>query len=56
MFEYVDFLHFDFRGINFSNVRYYIKDYEYSATMIVVCLFLYPPIQSKRLARKSLLG
>ena len=26
MFEYVDFLHFDFRGINLSNVRRYIKD------------------------------
>ena len=23
MFEYVDFLHFDFRGINFSNLRHY---------------------------------
>ena len=31
-------------------VRYYIKDKEYSATMIVVCLFLYLPIQSNRLA------
>ena len=23
MFEYVDFLYFDFRGINLSNVRHY---------------------------------
>ena len=26
MLVYVGFLHFDFRGINFSNVRYYVKD------------------------------
>ena len=26
MFGYVGFLHFDFRGINLSNVRHYIKD------------------------------
>ena len=30
MFEYVDFRHFDFSGINL------FKDYEYSATTIVV--------------------
>ena len=44
MFEYVDFLHFDFRGINLSIGDTTFKDEEYSATTIVVCLFFYPPI------------
>ena len=26
MFGYVDFLHFDFKGINLSNVRHHVKD------------------------------
>ena len=26
MFGYVDFFHFDFRGVNLSNVRHYVKD------------------------------
>ena len=34
MFEYIDFLHFDFR-VNLSNSRHYY----YNATTIVVCLF-----------------
>ena len=47
MFEYVDFLHCDFRGINLSNVRRYIR---VQGTTIVVSLFLCPrpPIQSNR--------
>ena len=44
MFEYVDFFHFDFRGINLSIGDTIIIDEEYSATTIVVCLFFYPPI------------
>ena len=45
MFEYVDFLYFDFRGINLSNLRHYrgIKDKStvQQRQFIVICLPAY---------------